>query len=110
MPTRTEMEFKAMAEYQEVLGKTVLVRLVSGYKNENCDDIACDPPAKMKVVATCERDIKHRVYDWLDPYWNVEIVEPHPTLKDVTSMWVFGTSYRANGDVQPTTTHKLEGA
>lgn len=106
-----EIEAAALAEHESMVGKILLASVVDGYEDDdNCRDFACDPPARVRVMRTARESVLHWNDDWLDPYWDVELVEPHPVLKGVRSMWVFGTSYNVDGcGKEPTSSWKAEG-
>lgn len=98
-----QLEQLAASDFKAHAGKILLVRTVVGY-NERDDsvDILCDPPARMRVRATCcDDDLRHWCGDWLDPYWDVDLIEPHPALTDIRSTWVFGPSYSIDGKMEP---------
>lgn len=91
------IEARVLADYQHMLGKTVLVRVVSGYRGNNSVDIRLSPPAKVRIATTEEASLKHWNDDWCDPYWEVEVVEPHPQLVGIRSTWISGSCYHLNG-------------
>ncbi|PRD96816.1 hypothetical protein C6P88_02590 [Burkholderia contaminans] len=91
------IEARVVADYQHMLGKTVLVRVVSGYRGSDSVDIRLHPPAKVRIATTEEASLKHWNDDWCDPYWEVEVVEPHPQLVGIRSTWISGSCYHLNG-------------
>lgn len=91
--TKAKLEQMALDRYQELLGKVVEVRWVQGYIDDHSDDFECNPPAKVKIVETTRTDILHWNGNYLDPMYDIELVEPHPVLKDVTSLWLDAESY-----------------
>ncbi|WP_429481897.1 hypothetical protein [Paraburkholderia youngii] len=65
-------------------------------------DFVLEPPARVRVDATPESDIK-RWNDcgaemWCDPVWDVTLAEPHPQLGGVRSLWIHATSYLEGSD------------
>ncbi len=91
------IEARVLADYQHMLGRTVLVRVVSGYRGSDSVDIRLNPPAKVRIAKTEEASLKHWNDDWCDPYWEVEVVEPHPQLVGIRSTWISGSCYHLNG-------------
>ena len=85
---------KAEQDHREHVGKILEVKHVQGYVNDDSVEANCNPPAKVRVLpCTHPEDLKHQVDEWLDPYWDVELVEPHPELEGVRSLWIYGISY-----------------
>lgn len=97
-------EARATAEYDALVGKDVRVTAISGYRDDdNCHDLTLDPPALVRINQTSDDDIKRWIDEWLDPVYNVTVVEPHPQIAaDMRSCWIHGTSYnRKTGKTQP---------
>ena len=90
---RAQAERFAQDDYQTALGTVIEAPCVYGYREEDSVDIQCDPPARVRVIATPPDDLAHWCDDWLDPYWNVELAEPDSRLDGVRSLWVFAPSY-----------------
>jgi hypothetical protein len=86
-----------LRDFDEIKGRVLLVSHLTGYKGDDSIDIDLTTPAKVRVSATPESDLFHQIDDWVDPYWNLELVEPHPELADVRSLWMFGHSYSIKG-------------
>lgn len=99
--TREELEKWAIEDYEKILGATIFVSGVTGYVDDNTVDFDLAKPAKMKVVETSRDSILHWNSEWLDPYWELELVEPHPELQGIRSLWMFGDSYSLDGKYQP---------
>ena len=101
--TEEELEKWAFEDYAEVLGKPILVSELTGYVGDNNVDFNLDPPAKVRVVSTSADSIRHWNDDWLDPYWELELLEPHPQLArfSARSLYMFGDSYSLDGKYQP---------
>jgi hypothetical protein len=84
---------KIRADFEAVRDRVIQVTELTAYVDEDSIDFHLSTPALVKVVQTPLSDLTHEVYPWMDPYWNLELVEPHPELKDARSLWMFGTSY-----------------
>lgn len=91
------IEARAMRDYEQVLGKIVLVSAISGYFGNDSVDIPLPVPAKVRIDTTTESTVKRWCDDWCDPYWEVSLVEPHPALIDVRSLWISGTCRHLDG-------------
>lgn len=106
---KASLEATAKAHHAAHLGKILLCREVTGYNDKDDSvDVICDPPARMRVCSAMAGDLEHWNDNWLDPYWDVTPVEPHPALDGIRSLWVFGTSYCTDGSIKPTTTWEVE--
>src|SRR3972149_2024944 len=81
------------ADYGRIKGRPILVSELTGYRDDHSIDFGLEPPALVMVAHTSDGDLSHQVDQWLDPYWNLTLLEPHPQLKGVESLWMFGTSY-----------------
>jgi hypothetical protein len=94
---RQILEAQAQADFLKAVGTVIEVQWVYGYNDrDDSVDIPCAPPAKVRVLPTPDEDLKHWIDGrHLDPYWNVEAVEPDERLEGVRSLWVFGPSYEA---------------
>lgn len=99
MPTETKLPLaeaiaRAHADYAAAVGTVIDAKCVIGYKGNDSVEVYPDPPARVRVEATPHEDIEHFNDDYLDPYWNVTLVESHPALEGVRSLWVDGPSYQ----------------
>lgn len=92
-PAELDLERRVLAEYEQHLGRVIAVSSVCGYIGTDSVDIHLDTPALVRVVKTDPQSVVRWMDDWLDPQWDVELVEPHPALKGVDSLWVYATSY-----------------
>lgn len=93
-------EERAVADGRRVAGRRLLVGRVYGYEGEYGNDVVerfCVPPAVMVV----EDVVLRWQGEWLDPVWDVRLVEPHPELEGIRSMWVYGHSYSIDGRAAP---------
>lgn len=76
-----ELVERARADYRAHLGKTLLVSQVRTFDEaDNHVWITCEPPARVRVIDTPDDAIARGDGEWIDPYWAVELVEPHPEL------------------------------
>jgi len=93
--THDEIMERVRADYRAHLGKLLRTRY---YMREDSVTRLCEPPALVRVIETSDEDLEHTCDGdegvWHDPYWNVELVEQHPSVDGVRSLWVYGTSYR----------------
>jgi hypothetical protein len=94
-----QAQAKAKADYDELIGKVILVGTIDGYMNE-IDQVVIDldPPAVMRIVPYDDVSRPSHVDgrwmdDVLDPVYDVELLEPHPQLEGVRSMWIYGRSW-----------------
>ena len=100
---RRALEAKALADYEAVVGKVILVSDVVGYVSPHGEsvDLHLDPPAPFRVVKTDRDAVLHWCDEWLDPMYDVEPLTPRdpriagedPRLRDRDSFWVYGVSY-----------------
>jgi hypothetical protein len=87
----SECEQRARIDLALNLGCVFLVSAVTGYRGDDQADVCLDPPARMRVVGgtpwhwTCD--------DWLDPDWDMDLVDPHPQLEGMGAFWVGAVSY-----------------
>ncbi len=93
--TRDEAYAMARADFQAALGTILRPAYVYGFKDEDTSDAYTDGTVALRVIATPREDLEHTVDDWLDPYWNVEVVEdPGGLLAGMRSLWTYGPSYQ----------------
>lgn len=86
-----------LRDFNEIKGCILLVHQLTGYQDDHSIDFDLRTPAKVRVTATPQSDLFHQIDDWVDPYWNLELVEPHPELEGIRSLWMFGHSYSVKG-------------
>jgi hypothetical protein len=93
------IEAQCLADFEMHKHKILLAKFVIGYRNDTSVEIYCTPPARVRLTDTLEQDIAHWNDEWCDPYWDVELIEPHPALEGVGSLWVDGISRSLTGEV-----------
>lgn len=98
-----EVRAKIKEDYKAVKGRVILVSELYGYINDDSRDFVVTPRAKVRVVNTSDDSLFHQnEKDWIDPYWELELVEPHRELNEARSLWMYGTSYNLKtGKVEP---------
>lgn len=96
----TELEEIALKEFSEYKGKILLATVLLGYENDDSKSWHVDPPILVRVLETDKSSIFHWNDDWLDPYWDVELLEDRPEFKNASSFYVDGPSRNLNGEVQ----------
>jgi len=103
--THAEIEQQVLEEYHNVAGKVVLISEVECY-DEDGDSVTvtCDPPAVARIDVLSTIDGNNLLHwmdnEWLDPYLDVTILEPHPAFADVRPSWTFGTCRSSTGEVE----------
>lgn len=98
---KRRLESRALREYRDHLGQVLLTDAVYGYRDENYFDTPLSKPALVRVVPTEETDIVRWCDGHIDPYWDVELLVPHPELVGATSLCVDGTSHCIDGTSEP---------
>lgn len=91
-----EFEARARVDYSRHLGRELLVQVVYGYRGD--DSVDCFPvrggELRVRVAPTSDGDLCHWNDEWLDPYWNVEVLSTEdPGVAGARSFWIFGPSY-----------------
>jgi hypothetical protein len=107
--TRDEIEQQCAADYEAVVGKVILVRLVECGHNEHGNiTVACDPPAIARVEPHRVGSTSDLVRRWMDyencdPVYDISILEDHPAFAAVNARpsWVYGTSRWLGGGTDP---------
>jgi hypothetical protein len=107
MATKDELEKRALKDYRDIRGMPIWVSEIYGFVESNGVGLELDQPALVKVTETDQEGLIHWVYGWLDPYWNVELLRPHPELEGVRSLWMYGTSYSLEGKKSQRARHTL---
>jgi hypothetical protein len=91
--TRERYNEIANQEFKAHLGKLLKVEYLCGYSDNDSADVACE--AIVRVVPTPETDILHWNDEWLDPYWDVELIEGDERARSLRSIWIDGPSHNA---------------
>lgn len=92
---------RAKEDHAEHVGRVLRADWVNGYRGEHSAEVRCVPPALVRVLPTDADSLARDTGDWLDPYWDVELVVPHPMLEGLRSLWIYGTSYPLYEDREP---------
>jgi hypothetical protein len=97
--TKLEAEDKAINDFRSMCGKVIYVKAIYGYVGDDSHDVYIedgDPWILVRITSTDESDVCHWNDEWLDPYWNVELlIEDHPAIPEgFRSTWIHGKSYR----------------
>jgi len=87
--TWAEASFLARLDYALHLGTEFEVGYVSGFFND-VDTGDFEGPWRVHLDHTADGDLMHRNDEYLDPYWDVTVLEP----LDARSTWCHGPSYR----------------
>jgi hypothetical protein len=56
------------------------------------------PPVRARVILENSSVIRWTTGGWCDPLYEIELLESRPDLADLTSLWVYGTSYDLDGN------------
>ncbi len=107
--TREEIERQCAADYEAVVGKVILVRMVEcGHSEHGNITVICDPPAIARVEPYRDgptSDLVRRWMDWenCDPVYDISMLEDHPAFAEVNARpsWVYGTSRWLAGGTDP---------
>jgi hypothetical protein len=92
-----QAENRVQFQYNEYLGQVVLVNCIGGYgPDDDSHEIFLSPPAKVLIEKTNPVALFRWQDDWLDPYYDVTLAEPHPQLEGMRSFWICGTSINGN--------------
>ena len=96
--SRERAESRAWVDYNEALETAMWVREVDGFRGEDSEVVTLDEPVKVRVIITPEHDVIRWIGDGLDthldPVWMIQIDNPPTQLDGMTSMWIYGHSYR----------------
>lgn len=97
--TSEEAEERAHAEHKAYEGRLIRVVDIQAYLLDTCD--YCDVSAECVVQVRSRQEADpHWVDEWLDPYWDVDIVE-HPQKDNIEHAWIYGRSYRVDESWSP---------
>jgi len=103
MSSREELLTLAEAEYADLVGKTVLVKYICGWTagGRETAEVFCDPPVPVRVLDTYNGPLDWDVYDWIDPTYDVEPLQPIAGLDPQRSHWIYGYSRSTSGEESP---------
>lgn len=106
--TREEAIAKARADFASVVGTIIEVPSLCGYSGEDSCEWYYDDRIRVLVLPTADADVTRIQDNFVDPCWDVEVVElalkpeaqrffwngePRPLPADARSFWVDGISY-----------------
>lgn len=105
MPKFTEAEINeaVLRDYNELVGKVVLLNEVDGYDaHDTSVTVTCDPPAIARICRYSDKSVADCVTRWMDdvncdPQYAIEILEPHPAFVGMRPSWIYGTSRSTDG-------------
>ena len=101
-----ELEQKSIAAFDKHKGKLLRCEYLCGYNGYDSDDVACDVIVRVANTALC--DLVHWNSEWLDPYWNVDLVYTISGTPPAGSYWIDGPSFnRLTGEVQWNGVHTI---
>lgn len=95
---------KARAEYRSVVGKLVRIHCVDAWDSKRHENVTVElnPPAVGRILETDDEYVTRWGDEvWLDPWWNVEILEKRPELEGLEGFYVYGTSWSIHGEKSP---------
>ena len=98
---REQMNSVALEEYRRHAGKLLEVGYICGYTSDGdgSNDCACVPPIIVRVTVNQNRHphqgLLHWNDEWLDPYWDVELVSGNLPKEACQSIWIDGPSHNA---------------
>ena len=110
---RWSCELESTEEYYSLIDHVILTGYLSGYYDDT-DEEWCQqfvPPLAVRVLHTQEADRLNWHEEFLDPYWDVDVVDlSHPQLPPVPvrGCWIDGTSYNGETGQIEHRTYRLE--
>ena len=92
-----EAEAQALRDFRAVVGREVLVEHLMGYPEGEGDLEDLYERVVVRVLPTQECDLLrwNEPGGFLDPYWDVEVVEGSPEAKSLRSTFIYGPSWSA---------------
>lgn len=108
MKTAEELVAQAREDHAAVNGRIIFVRDFTTFIDDDSFDVICELAEDLDagdswiacrvLPATVAHDLEHWVDEWLDPYWDVQILDlTHPSLPADFDperwSWAFGPSY-----------------
>lgn len=98
-----DLEKQVLEDYRKVAGKVLLVNELTAYLGDTDEqgDLHFESPIAVRVLPNQdEHSLLHYNDEWIDPYWDVEIVDNCD--KSLRGAYIFGTSYNsATGESHP---------
>jgi hypothetical protein len=89
-----KLEVQALQDFQRVVGKMFWAYDLHGYSGEDSIDVDLKgEPVLVRIDDTDVDSILHWNGEWLDPYWDVEVLTPVPEVPGLRSCWIHGHSY-----------------
>ncbi len=90
---RRTSENHAIAEFRSVVGRTLRVQHINGYVGNDSVSWCLIVPLRVRVLPMSREAILRWNGSWLDPFWDVEIIDPPEELQLLRGPSVDGTSY-----------------
>lgn len=88
----------AERHYQTLVGRTVLVRSINGFLGDEggSGDVHLNPPARVRIRETGSTERHgHWNGDYLDPIYDVEILDSRRVLRKLEGAWIYGPTWRS---------------
>ena len=107
MPNRLYSDAEAEAvirdEFAQVMGRVILVKDLEGYVGDaESQSLTLTTPVAVRVTGPSKPQdgLYHYVDEWLDPYWDIKVLEPHPEIPEgFRSSYMYGHSINTdNGE------------
>src|SRR5437879_1356733 len=94
---REAVEAHALAFHLAHVGRLLEVGYLCGYtEDDDSEDVACSAIVRVSPVdGNTHQDICHWNDEWLDPYWDVELISGDERAKSLRSIWIDGPSVNA---------------
>ena len=92
--TRDVAEALVLQDYREHYGKLLRVSYLAGTdKNGDSIDKYVDGVLIVRLLDTNEDSVLHWNDEWLDPYWDVEVIQGAELVVGINNPWIDGPSY-----------------
>jgi hypothetical protein len=86
----------SIADHTARVGKTVLTWKLNGYRDYDSVHFDFDAPVLVRVLPTDKGSLTHWNDEWLDPYWEVEVIGEIPEeARGCSSYYLYGLSYNS---------------
>lgn len=93
---------RAMADYERLLGQTVLVNRVKIIANGRVDYLRLSTPAFVRVLKTRRSHVEYfSCKNLVVPEWTVELVVAHPQILKSATLMAHPRSYGGDGQTYP---------